>query len=138
MAACWREGWSCAFRQSICPNVGMGRIWVVCWAPIPAQCACVGVVNVPTMAMAVVPILPMLVGSGRAPGLLRTSTAATKPGWFLWEATTTVATAGTTVYMASAIASVTAFVERVLLLWRGIDVGRGLLANSHAKLLDVR
>jgi hypothetical protein len=69
--------------------------------------------------------------------LLRTGTAAAKPGWLLWEATTTVATAGTTVDMASAIASVTGIVERVLLLWRGIDVGRGLLANSHAELLDV-
>jgi hypothetical protein len=88
-------------------HVGSGRVWIVCWAMISVRHARVGVINVSTMSMAVVPILPMLVGSGRALGLLRTSTAATKPGWFLWEATTTVATAGITVYMASAIASVT-------------------------------
>ena len=89
------------------------------------------------MGTAVVPILPTLVGSGRARGLLRTSNAAAKPGWLLWEATSTVATAGTTVAMATAIASVTAIVERALLLWRGVDVAWGLLANSHAELLDV-
>ena len=50
---------------------------------------------------------------------------------------TTVATT-TTVVVASAIVSVTAIVESVLLLWRGIDVGCGLLADSHADLLDVR
>ena len=118
-------------------DVGAGHIWVVCWAPISAQCARVGVIYVTTMSMAVVPILPMLVGSGRAHGVLCTGTVATKPGLLLWETTTTVATTGTTVVVASAIASVTAIVESVLLLCRGIDVGRWLLADSHAELLDV-
>ena len=69
--------------------------------------------------------------------LLCTGTVATKLGWLLWETTTTVATAGTVIAVVSAIASVTAIVEHVLLLCRGVDVGRGLLADSHAELLDV-
>jgi hypothetical protein len=71
--------------------------------------------------------------------MLCTGTVATEPGWLLWETTTTttVATAGTIVAMATAVASVAAIVECVLLLCRGIDVGRGLLADRHAELLDV-
>ena len=53
------------------------------------------------------------------------------------ETPTTVATTTAVVVVASAIASVTAIVEHVLLLCRGIDVGWGLLADSHAELLDV-
>ena len=106
-------------------------IWVVCWAPISAQCARVGVIHVTTMSEAVVPIFPS--------GLLRAGTVTTKPGWLLWETTTTttVATTGNTVAVATAVASVAAIVECVLLLCRGVDVGRGLLTNSHAELLDV-
>ena len=66
-------------------HVGADHIWVLCWAPIPARCACVGVINVTTMSAAVVPILPTLVGSGRVRGLLCAGTVATKPGWLLWE-----------------------------------------------------
>jgi hypothetical protein len=57
----------------------------------------------------------------------------------LWETTTTttVATTGNTVAVATAVASVAAIVECVLLLCRGVDVGLGLLTNSHAELLDV-
>jgi hypothetical protein len=62
--------------------------------------------------------------------LLRTGTVAAKPSWLLWEASSTIATAGTT------IASVAALVE-LLLLGRGVDGGRGLLVDSHAELLDV-
>ena len=115
-------------------DVGAGRIWVVCWAPIPARCAPVGVIHVTTMSMAVVPIFPTLVGSGRTHGLLRAGTVATKPGWLLWETTTTttVVTTGTAVAVAAAVASVVLIVESVLLLCRGVDVGQGLLANSHA------
>ena len=91
------------------------------------------------MSMAVVPIFPTLVGSGRTCGLLCAGTVATEPGWLLWETTTTttVATAGTAVAVATAVASVAAIVECVLLLCRGVDVGRGLLADGHAELLDV-
>ena len=49
----------------------------------PARHACVGVINVTTMSMAVFPILPTLVGCGRACGLLRTGTVAAKPSWLL-------------------------------------------------------
>ena len=120
-------------------DVGACRIWVVCWAPLTTQCARVGVLHVTTMSMVVVPIFPTLVGSGRTRGLLRTGTVTTKPGWLLWKTTTTttVATAGTAVAVATAVASVAAIVECVLLLCRGVDVGWGLLADSHAELLDV-
>jgi hypothetical protein len=103
----------------------------VCWARIPARHARVGVINVAAMGTAVVPILPTLVGCGRACGLLRTGTVAAKPSWLWWEASSTVVTAGTT------IAFVTAFVELLLLWRRGVDGGRGLLVDSHAELLDV-
>ena len=88
------------------------------------------------MSMAVVPILPMLVESGRVGGLLSAGTVATKTGWLL-ETCTTIATTTTAVVVASAVESITAIIENVLLLCRGIDVGRGLLADSHAELLDV-
>ena len=127
-----REGWSCAFRQSIPNNDCASRICVVCWTPIPAQCACVGVIHLTTMSMAVVPILPMLVRSGRMRGLLRAGTVAAKPGGLLWEITTTIVTAGTAIAVATAVASVAAIVECGLLLRRGVDVGWGLLADSHA------
>ena len=89
----------------------------MCWAPIPAQCARVGVIHVTTMSMAVVPIFPTLVRSGRTRGLLRVSTIAAKPGGLLWEitSTTTVATTGSAVAVAAAVASVAAIVECGLL-----------------------
>ncbi len=68
-------------------------------------------------------------------GLLRAVTVTAKPGWLLWEITTIIVTA---VAVAAAMASVAAIVEYGLLLWRGVDVGRGLLADGHAELLDVR
>ncbi len=119
-------------------DVCVSRICIVCWAPIPARCARVGVIHVSTMRMAVVLILPRLVKSGRTRGLLRAGTIAAKPGGLLWEITTYIVTAGTAVTVAAAVASVAAIVECGLLLWRGIDVGRGLLADTHAELLDVR
>jgi hypothetical protein len=72
--------------------------------------------------------------------LLCTGTVATEPGWLLWETTTTtttIATPATTVSVATAVASVAVIVECVLLLCRDVDVGRGLLADGHAELLDV-
>jgi hypothetical protein len=55
----------------------------------------------------------------------------------LWEIATAIATASDNVVVASAIVSVAAIVECVLLLCRGVDVGWGLLADRHAELLDV-
>ena len=86
--------------------------------------------------MAVVLILPTLVGSGRARGLLSASNVATKPDWLL-KTPTTITTTTTTAVVASTTVSVTAIAESVLLLWWGIDVGQGLSADSHAELLDV-
>ena len=84
-----------------------------------------------SMSMTVVPILSTLAGSGRARG------GCAPAGWLLWETTTAVATAGDTIAVASAIASVETIVRRLLLLCRGVYVGWGLLVNSHAELLDV-
>ena len=114
-------------------DVGPRRVWVVCGSSIPARQACVGVVDVATMGAAVIPILPTLVGRGRARSLLRAGTVAAKPGWLLWEASCTICTARATVAPVVATAIVV-----LLLLWRGVDVGRGLLVDSHAELLDVR
>ena len=113
-------------------DVGPRRVRVVCGSLIPAHHACAGVVNVATMGAAVIPILPTLVGCGKARSLLRAGTVAAKPGWLLWEASCTICTARATVAPV-----VTASVV-LLLLWRGLDGGRGLLVDSHAELLDVR
>ncbi len=69
--------------------------------------------------------------------MLRAGNIAAKPGGLLWEITTYIVTAGTAVAVAATVASVAAIVECGLLLWWGVYVGRGLLANSHAELLDV-
>ena len=68
--------------------------------------------------------------------MLSAGTVATKLGWLL-EIPTAVATTTTAVVVASAIVSVMAIVKSVLLLCRGIDLGWGLLADSHAELVDV-
>ncbi len=65
-------------------------------------------------------------------GLLCDSSTAAKTGWLLWEVATAIAASGT-----PAIASAERIVGRVLLLSVGVDVGWGLLADIHAKLLDV-
>jgi hypothetical protein len=59
---------------------GPRLIRVMCGSSIPARHACVGVVDVATMGAAVIPILLMLVGCGRARRLLRAGTIAAKPG----------------------------------------------------------
>ncbi len=89
------------------------------------------------MDTAVVSILPMFVGSGRTIGLLRACPAAVKPGWLLRESATAVAATGTITALPTTIASAAAIVGRVLLMWWSVDAGWGLLANSHAELLDV-
>ncbi len=113
-------------------DVGTGHVRIVCQAPIPTHCAHVPVFNITAMRRAVVPILPTLVGIRRTSGLLCTSSAAAKPGWLLWEIATAVAASGTT-----AVASAETIDGHVLLLSGGVDVGWGLLADIHAKLLDV-
>jgi hypothetical protein len=118
-------------------GVGTACAGIVGWAVIATLYFCVGVVHVAAMGVTVVPIFPMLVGSGRKTWLLRAGSVATKPGWLLWEATTAVAAAVTSV-MPTAIASAMAIVGHVLLLCGGLDGGWGLLADNHAELLDVR
>jgi hypothetical protein len=117
-------------------DVGTACFGIVGWAVIATHCACVGIVNVTAMGVAVVPIFPMLVGSGRKTWLLHAGSVAAKPGLLLWEVATAIAAAVTSV-VSIAIASATVIVGHVLLLCGGIDGGWGLLANSHAELLDV-
>ena len=112
-------------------DVGPRRVRVVRGAAIRACHARVRVVDVATMCAAVIPILPTFVGRGRAWSLLSARTVTAKPGWLLWEASCTIRTARATVAPV-----VTASVV-LLLLWRGVDCGRGLLVDSHAELLDV-
>jgi hypothetical protein len=88
------------------------------------------------MCVAVVPILTMLVVSGRTRELLRAGSIATKPGWLLREVATAVAAAGTSA-MPTTIASAATIVGHVLLLCGGVDGWWGLLADSHAEFLDV-
>ncbi len=114
----------------------MACVGIVGRAAIATRCACVGIVNVASMGVVVVPIFPTLVGSGRKTWLLHTSSVAAKPGWLMWEAATAVAAAGTSV-VPTAIASAAVIVGHVLLLCGGVDGGWGLLADSHAELLDV-
>ena len=113
-------------------GVGPRRVRVVSGPSIPARHACVGVVDVATVGATVVPILPTLVGRGWACRKLRAGTVAAKPGWLLWKASRAVCTTRATVAPVVATAIVV-----LLLLWRGVDVGWGLLVDSHAELLDV-
>jgi hypothetical protein len=116
-------------------DVGTACVGIVGQAVIATRCACVSIVHVAAMGVAVVPIFLMLVGSGRKTWLLRAGSVAAKPGWLLWEVATAVAAAITSI-VPTAIMSAMAIVGHVLLLCGGIDGGWGLLANSHAELLD--
>ncbi len=117
-------------------DVDTACVGIVGWAAIVTHCACVGAVHVAATGVAVIPISPTVVGSGRKTWLLRAGSIAAKPGWLLWEATTAVATTVTSV-MPTTIASATAIVGHVLLLCGVVAGGLGLLADSHAELLDV-
>jgi hypothetical protein len=131
----WQDGLVHSSCQAA-HDVGTACVGIVGPAAIATCCACVGVVHVASMGVAVVSIFPTLVGSGRKTWLLRTGSVAAKPGWLLWEAATAVATAITFI-MPTAIASAMAIVEHVLLLCGGVAGGWGLLADSPAELLDV-
>jgi hypothetical protein len=89
----------------------------------------VSVINITTMGVTVILILPTLVGSGRTKGLLLASARITKThGRLLWDTTAAVLTA-TIVFVA--------VVERALLLSRGVDAAWGLLADGNSELLNV-
>jgi hypothetical protein len=81
------------------------------------------------MDVAVVPILPTLVGHGRTKCLLLTTTHTAKNhGWLLWK----TSAAGLTATIAFV-----AIVECALLLNGGIDAAWVLLADGNAELLNV-
>jgi hypothetical protein len=84
------------------------------------------VVNITTVEVTLVPILPTFVGIGRMNVLLLTTAhTAIIHGWFLWE-TTAVALTTTIAHIVVG--------ERVLLLSGGIATAHGMLANIHAEL----
>ncbi len=114
----------------------MACIGIVGRAAIATRCACVGVIHVAAMGVAVFLIFPTVVGSGRKTLLLRAGSVAAQPGLLLWEAATAVAAARTSIMPTSTV-SAAAIVGHVLLLCGGVDGGWGLLANSHAEFLDV-
>ncbi len=84
------------------------------------------VVNITTMGVTVVTILPPFVGIGRTNVLLLTATRTTVVhGWLLWE---------TMVVALTATVALVVVGECVLLLSGGIATAWGLLANIHAEL----
>jgi hypothetical protein len=87
----------------------------------------VNVVNITTMGVTVVPILPLFVGIGRRTNvlLLTTTRTAIIHGWLLWE---------TPIIALISIIALVVVGERVLLLSRGVAAAWGLLANIHAEL----
>ncbi len=110
-------------------DVGAACIRVVCRSWFATRCTGVSVIHITAVGVAVVTILPMLVGSGRTKRFLLTATCTAKShGWFLWKPSTAALTA---------TVAFVAIVERVLLLRGAIDAAWGLLADGHAELLNV-
>ncbi len=88
------------------------------------------VINITTVGVTVIPILPTFIGIGRTNYLLLTAARTAKThGWLLWE-TTAVALTATIAFVVIG--------EHALLLSGGIAAAWGLMADSHAELLDVR
>jgi hypothetical protein len=85
------------------------------------------VVNITTIGVTVVPILPPLVGIGRRMNVLLLTTTHTTVihGWLLWE---------TIVIALTAAAALVVVGERALLLSGNVAAAWGLLANIHAEL----
>jgi hypothetical protein len=107
-------------------DVGMARVRVVHRTWFATCDTGVIVVNITTVGVTVIPILPMFVGSGRTNDLLLTAARTVViHGWLLWE-TTAIA-------LPTTIACVVVG-EHALLLSRGVATAWGLLANSHAEL----
>ncbi len=110
-------------------DVGAAHVRVVRRSWFATRLTGVSVIHITAMGVAVVPILPILVESGRMKRILPTATRTTKShGWLLWKP------------LAAALTATVAFVEIVqgaLLLSKGIDAAWGMLANSYAELLNV-
>jgi hypothetical protein len=84
------------------------------------------------MGVAVMPVLPSLVGSrGTRGSASRSSTSESIVGWLLQDKVSTAAAAS------SSIASAPSTVEWVLLLGGSIDIVGRLLADGHAKLVEI-
>jgi hypothetical protein len=110
-------------------DIGAACVRVVHRTWFATHCTGVIVVNITTVGVTVVPILPTFVGSGRTNNLLLTATHTTViHGWLLWE---------TMAFALTATIVLVVVGEHVLLLSGGIAAAWGLLVNSPAEL-DVR
>ncbi len=111
-------------------DVGAACIRVVRRSWFATHCTGVIVINITIIRVTVVPNLPTFVESGRKFFLLLTATCTAEThGWLLWD-TTAIALTATIVLVV--------ICECVLLLSGGIAAAWGLLADSHAELLDNR
>ncbi len=111
-------------------DVGTTCIWVVHRSWFATCCTGVSVVHITTVGVAVVPILPMPVGSGRTECLLLTATRTAESHCWLLQKTLAAALTATVAFVA--------IIEHALLLSRGVDATWGLLADGHVGLLNVR
>ena len=123
-------------RHQPAHHVGAGRVPLVRRSGFSARFTRVGIVDVAPMQETVVPIFVPLEGGG-CTLLLCACSAETIPGWLLVAAAVSAATLAST--------SSSAVVGRALLLrggevvaWGLVDGAWGLLADSHAELLDIR
>ncbi len=99
---------------------------------ISDDCTGVGVVHVSAVGVAVMPVLISLVGHRGTCGFASGSnTFESVVGWLLRDKVSTAAAAS------SSIASAPSTVEGTLLLGGSVDIVGRLLANGHAKLLEI-
>ncbi len=110
-------------------DVGAACVWVVHRTWFATRHTGVIVINITTVGMTVVPILPLFVGIGRRMNalLLTTTRTAVVHGWLLWESTAVALTANVVLVVVG---------EHTLLLSRSVGAA-WVLANIHAEL-DVR
>ena len=121
-------------RRQATHHVGPHDVWVVAGSSPVACCARVAIFDVTAMHVAVVSILPPLVGHGGMHKPTATALLALVQGWLLRVAAAIAVEAATT----SAYAVVPAVVVTTLLLLGGlVDVvgWQLLLSDSHAELL---
>ncbi len=125
-------GWSAAGSQGqddlvhSTHDVGMGCIGVVHGTWFATLHTGVIVVNITTIGVTVVPILPPFVGIGRTNTLLLTITrTAVSHVWLLWETMVVALTATIALVLGG---------ECALLLSGGVAAAWGLLVNIHAEL----
>jgi hypothetical protein len=110
-------------------DVGVACIRIVRRPWFATRCTGVSVVHITAMGVTVVSILPTLVGIGGMSRMLLTTTGTAKTHGWLLRKTLAAALTATVAFVA--------IVDYALLLSGGIDAAWGLLADGHAKLLNV-